>query len=102
MKTESQIEAAACKWAKEQGWLMYKFTSPASRSVPDRICIGPRGVVFIEMKRPGGKLTAGQAREIEKLRKAGAEVHICYSVQDVKEALTYGCLIGLHPHPSES
>jgi hypothetical protein len=44
-------------------------------------------VVFIEFKRPGGGLTSGQAREIERLRAAGAEVHVAYSVEDVKEIL---------------
>ena len=102
MKNEAQIEAAACRWAIDNGWLSYKFTSPARRSVPDRMFIKEGRVVYVEFKRPGGRLTEGQEREIKKLREAGAEVHVCFSVQDVKEALTYGCLISLHPHPSES
>ena len=97
MKTEAQIEAAACQWAKEQGWLAYKFTSPARRSVPDRLFIKDGRVVFIEFKRPGGKLTEGQEREIDRLRKAGVEVCVCYSVQEAKEVLTYGAKVGLYP-----
>ena len=96
MKTEAQIEAAACRWAKEQGWYVAKFTIPARRSVPDRIFIKDGRVVFVEMKRPGGKLTEGQAREIERLQNAGAEVFVCFSVQEAKEALTYGSIVGLY------
>ena len=95
MKTEAQIEAAACRWAKEQGWLVYKFTSPARRSVPDRMFIQGGHTVFIEFKRPGGKLTEGQVREIKRLQNAGASVHVCYSVQEAKEVLLYGSKVGL-------
>jgi hypothetical protein len=95
MMLESQIEAAAVKAAKADGWEAYKFTSPQRRSVPDRLFIREGRVVFIEFKRPGGKLTSGQEREIAKLRKAGAEVHVCYSAQEAAEALKYFGKVGL-------
>jgi hypothetical protein len=94
---EAQIEAAACKEAKADGWRVYKFTSPQRRSVPDRLFIRDGRVVFIEFKRPGEKLTSGQEREIEALRKAGAEVHVCHSTQEVKEVLKYQSILGLYP-----
>jgi Holliday junction resolvase len=94
---EAQIEAAAVKAAREDGWLVYKFTSPQRRSVPDRIFIKGGRVVFIEFKRPGGKLTSGQEREIEKLRRHGAEVWVCYSKQEVAEVLNFGVKMGLYP-----
>lgn len=94
--TEAQIEAAAVKAVKAEGWEVYKFTSPQRRSVPDRLFVREGRVVFIEFKRPGGKLTSGQEREIAKLRDAGAEVWVCYSVQQVAEVLKYGAKVGLH------
>jgi hypothetical protein len=84
---EKDIERRSCEWARANGWLVYKFTSPSRRSVPDRMFIRGGRVVFIEFKRPGGELTSGQVREIERLRAAGAEVHVAYSVEDVKEIL---------------
>ena len=84
---EKHIEAKVRAKAIEAGWLCYKFTSPSRRSVPDRLFIRDGRVVFIEFKRPGGKLTSGQEREIERLRKAGAEVHVCYSVEEACDAL---------------
>jgi hypothetical protein len=77
---ESEIRNKVRDWAKANGWLAYVFTSPSKRSVPDRIYIKDGRVVFIEYKLPGEKLTPGQKREIERLRAAGAEVHVAYSV----------------------
>lgn len=77
---EKDIEAAAVKWAKDNGWITYKFTSPNYRSVPDRIFLKGGVTAFIEFKRPGGKLTSGQEREIHKLELAGMLVHVAWSV----------------------
>lgn len=52
---EKEIEKKVCDYAKASGMLVYKFTSPARRSVPDRLFI-PEGksAFFIEFKREGG------------------------------------------------
>lgn len=69
---ESLVEKRLVTAAKRAGWSAYKFTSPAHRGVPDRLFIHSSGVVaFIEVKRPGGKLTVLQDREIRKLRAHG-------------------------------
>jgi len=65
---ERDIEMAVCRYAKKKGWLAYKFTSPSRRSVPDRILLQPGGrAIFIEFKRPGGKPTKNQLREINRI-----------------------------------
>jgi hypothetical protein len=84
---EKDIEAKVRAKAIAAGWLVYKFTSPSRRSVPDRLFIRGGRVAFVEFKRPGGTLTAGQAREIDRLRHAGAEVYVCYSVEEACDAL---------------
>lgn len=81
---EKDIERKACDWAKAEGWLVYKFTSPARRSVPDRLFIKDGRAVFIEFKRPGGKLTEGQHRELQRLQSAGMDAEVAYSVEDAK------------------
>lgn len=67
---EKVIEKKVCDYAKSLGMLVYKFTSPARRSVPDRLFIlpGGKGVFFVEFKRKGCKPTAAQMVEIEKIR----------------------------------
>lgn len=82
---EKDIEKRVCDYAKSLGILVYKFTSPSRRSVPDRVAVFPGGkVVWIEFKRLGMKPTAGQNVEIEKLRKQGAIVYVVDNVFDGK------------------
>lgn len=75
---EKVIEKKVCDHAKALGCLVYKFTSPARRSVPDRLFIMPggKGVFFAEMKRKGCKPTMGQEIEITKIRGQGTKVYI--------------------------
>lgn len=54
---ESEVEKHLVKKVKELGGLCWKFTSPGTAGVPDRIVILPWGkVVFVELKAPYGKL----------------------------------------------
>lgn len=80
---EKEIEKKVCEHAKKLGCLVYKFTSPARRSVPDRLFVMPhgRGVFFIEFKRKGQKPTASQEVEIEKIKKQGTEVFVVDNVE---------------------
>lgn len=75
---EKVIEKKVCDHAKQLGCLVYKFTSPARRSVPDRLFILPdaKGSFFIEFKRKGCKPTEVQKIEIAKIRGQGMRVFI--------------------------
>ncbi len=74
---ESKIEEAVCKYARDKGFLTYKFTSPARNAVPDRLMISPTGrVFFIEFKRTGQKPTPPQEREHQRLRQQGLFVFV--------------------------
>ena len=54
----------------DQGCLVFKFVSPGSVGVPDRIVISKTGkVYFVELKRPGGKVRKLQILCMQKLRK---------------------------------
>jgi len=82
---EKDIEGKVVKYAKEQGCLVYKFTSPSRRSVPDRLFITPTGTVFfIEFKRLGEKPTASQEVEIEKIQLCDVAVRVADNVDDGK------------------
>jgi hypothetical protein len=69
---EKEVEKKCGDIAKRYGCLWLKWSSPSQRGVPDRILICPGGrVVFIEVKRPGGKLTALQGSWLRKLNRQG-------------------------------
>lgn len=82
---EREIEAAVCKYAKDKGFLVYKFSSPNHAGVPDRMFIAPHQRAFwIEFKREGGKLTPLQERECDKIANCNFEVYTCDSVEQGK------------------
>ena len=87
---ERDIEAKARAKALDRGWLVYKFTSPAHRSVPDRLFIKAGRVVFIEFKSATGELTPGQKREIERLQQHGVECYVCRTAKAAIEHLDRG------------
>jgi hypothetical protein len=85
---EKVIEQKVCDYAKSKGCLVYKFTSPSRRSVPDRMFIAPGvHVFFIEFKRRGEKPTAGQMVEIEKIKGKGGVVWVVDNVEDGKRII---------------
>lgn len=56
MQNERDIERYLVKEVRKKHGKAFKFVSPASAGVPDRIIILPGGVTcFVELKRPGGK-----------------------------------------------
>lgn len=78
---EREIESKVCEYAKSKGLLVYKFTSPARSSVPDRLFILPSGkVYFIEFKRTGEVATPQQEREHVRIRGHGVPVFVVDNV----------------------
>lgn len=61
---------------KKIGGKAYKFVSPGTTGVPDRLVCLPGGrAVFVELKSEGGHSTELQKRQQDKLRKLGFEVY---------------------------
>lgn len=81
---ESTIETAVCKYAKGKGWIVYKFTSPGNRSVPDRLFIRNKVVFFIEFKTLGKKPTKLQAKTIEDIKSQGICAYVCDNIKHGK------------------
>ena len=73
---ESTIEMNCSKWAKDNGWLGFKFSSPQQRGIPDRLFIRNGSTVYVEFKAPGKHATKYQLHIIAKIREHGATVHI--------------------------
>lgn len=85
---ERDIEGTVVMFAKARGVLVYKFTSPNRRSVPDRIFFPKNGTPFlIEFKRLGHQSTPAQEVEIAKIRAQGIYVGVCDSVDAGKRVI---------------
>lgn len=84
---ERDIEERVCRYARENGWWVRKFTSPGRRSAPDRIFAREGKVIFIEFKAPGKKPTPLQEQEHRRMRAAGLTVYVIDDVETGKVAL---------------
>lgn len=71
---EVSVERAIKRWAdrNKNNLIYWKFQVPGMSGVPDRICLFRGGaVVFVELKRPGGKPRSLQVWLHKKLRTFG-------------------------------
>ena len=82
---ESTIEKKVSDHAKLLGWLSYKFTSPNSRAVPDRIYFREGNTILIEFKQKGKLPTRLQAKVINDLKKELMHVYVVDDVQQGKD-----------------
>lgn len=87
---ESALERKICDYIKSLGGKAYKWVSPGTPGVPDRIVVLPGGeIIFIEVKRPGLRdgLSIRQKKVIATLEKLGCTVWRISDMGDLKERL---------------
>jgi hypothetical protein len=68
---EKELEALCKKKSGQVGCLLLKLSPQYLAGLPDRLLIGPGGMVLVEFKRPGGKVTPLQAalhKQINRVR----------------------------------
>ena len=72
---ESIVEKKLKSEVEKLGGKAYKFTSPGSAGVPDRIVLFPGSkVFFVELKAPGKQLEPLQAKRKKELEQLGFKV----------------------------
>lgn len=85
---EREIERRFVEKVRKMGGFSYKFVSPGRSGVPDRIVVLPPGrVLFVELKRVGGKLSPLQAHEIDRLVGLGCAAVVAYGLDEALEVL---------------
>lgn len=83
---EKDIESYLRDQVKRHGGIAYKFESPGSIGVPDRIVIFPGGrIIFVELKAPGKKPRPTQVRQMQRLGFLGCDVRVIDSKEKVDE-----------------
>jgi hypothetical protein len=82
--TEKEIEAYFVKRVKALGGHAYKFRSVTQRGVCDRIACMPDGSTwFVELKKPGGRLSPLQEVFAEQMAATGQHYAVLWSREDV-------------------
>jgi hypothetical protein len=83
---ESALKAACVQYLRLQGWLTYPLVQQgigAVRGLPDRIAIKHGRTVYLEFKRPGGKLSPDQESRRAEIEAAGATYLVVRCVEDL-------------------
>lgn len=73
-KPEAAIENYLTKQAKRHGYICWKFISPSTDGVPDRILIGANKTIFVETKAPHKDLRKLQKTIARQMQSKGAVV----------------------------
>lgn len=81
---ESKIEKELVDQVKAIGGLAWKFVSPGTRGVPDRLVILPGGrTIYVELKRPGEKPEPLQLKRHRELEARGHKVYVIDNIEEV-------------------
>ena len=96
---ESSVEDYLRRRITEKHGICLKFTSPGLSGMPDRIIVYKGAVLFVELKRPGGKPRPQQKFVADWLRRAGALVY-CVSTKDEVDSFLAEMGDHLYPDPS--
>lgn len=79
---EYEIEHWSKQKARQLGWWVRKFTTPARRAAPDDIFAKNGRVFWVEFKASDGVVTELQRIEHEEMRKQGLTVYVCNSREE--------------------
>lgn len=77
---EQQIQSKIIKSLERDGWYVVKLITTTKAGIPDLLCLKNGRAVFIEVKRPGGKVSELQRLRMAELLKQGFEVIITSEV----------------------
>ena len=78
---ESVIEKKVSDYATSKGWLVYKFSSPNTRAVPDKIFMRNGVVFFIEFKALGKLPTKLQYANHKRIKEHGVSVFVIDNIE---------------------
>lgn len=97
---EKSVEKILGEKVKKLGCLYYKFVSPGTIGVPDRIIICPNGlVIFVELKKPGKSPRPNQKARIKEMAKNYASVVVVDSIETANRLVRRIELTGIHGCP---
>jgi len=90
---ERDLEAHFAKQCKQLGLMTLKLNVRYQRGWPDRLVVLPLGnILWVELKRPGGKLSPLQDKVIKQLKSWQQEVYVLDSKEGIDRVLGTACV----------
>lgn len=86
-KKENYVEDYLVKQCKKEDFLIYKFASPGTNGVPDRMIITDNNIFFVETKAHGETTKKLQNAIIKQMRNEGSIVFIADSRKKIDDIL---------------
>ena len=83
MISENDVEKRPINKIKILGGVTFKFSSPSTKGVPDRIVIYDGVVAFVEVKRPGEKPRALQRYWLRELEHQNVKAAVVSTFEEV-------------------
>lgn len=81
---ESEVERHFVWHVERLGGRAWKFVSPANRGVADRVACLPDGSVwFVELKRPGGRLSGLQKLFAEEMARLNQNYAVLWNKEQI-------------------
>ena len=85
---EKIIEEKLIKAVQQNRGVCWKFTSPGTAGVPDRIVLMPGGrIAFVEVKAPGEKPRPLQLSRHRLLRRLGFQVYVLDALEYIDKII---------------
>jgi len=85
---ELKIQTQIIKYLKSKGYIAVKNITISINGWPDVTAIAPNGKhIYIEVKRPGGRLSEIQKIRIQQLREHNTDVYVVTSLDQLKGEL---------------
>lgn len=79
---EQQIQAKKIKELEAQGYYVIKLINTNKNGIPDLVAIPPNSdVLFVEVKKPDGKLSKLQEFRLKELKNHGVKVEIFKGIE---------------------
>ena len=87
--SETDIKRQIKEYLDIMGWFNFPILQGIAsyKGIPDRIAIKEGRILFLEMKRTGGKLSESQKLFQEKIENAGGEYYVIHSLDELIKIL---------------
>ena len=82
--TEQKIQTSIADYLRKRGWTVVKIMAASLNGWPDLHAVKEGRAIYIEVKRPGGRLSKIQEYRIEQLKKQEMRVHVVDSLDAIK------------------